>query len=350
MHNVSGIPRPTHSPTYLESACLDGKYWSIQKDEDGPLSQCVVSVIFRGAPSVVFMVFLLLDVFRGFEKPLVKAPLSFTFTMKLISIFILFVGCFLNLYCWVSLYKDEDYVVVSEEVAEMLQAYAWLLSGISLYLGYNRAREQSVCLRLYISIESFMSLLLLFLRPKGFRDNVLDNANRPLYYIVLLDVVRVLSNLLLAFFMAYYPRDVPEYSDIVIQYKDMSLENRTNSSGNDYYPFRASRGDSSSSMTIFSGGTKYGSVSTTSSNSNSYSYSNCAPHDIHYLSDSTDGEDQFSPTTQDNINHMKRIKNALRKGSMEYIDNHVSNIIRDGNSKIYNSLLHDGSHQLPSSV
>ena len=65
-----------------------------------------------------------------------------------------------------------------------------------------------------------MSLLLLFLRPKGFKDNVLDNVNRPLYYIVLLDVIRVLSNLLLAFLMGYYPRDVPEYSDIIIHYKD----------------------------------------------------------------------------------------------------------------------------------
>lgn len=321
MRNVTGLhPRQTHSPTYLESACLDGKYWSIQTDENGPLSQCVVSVIFRGAPSVVFMIFLLLDVFRAFEKPLVKAPLSFTFTMKLISILILFVGCFLNLYCWISLYRDEDYVVVSEEVAEMLQASAWLLSGISLYLGYNRAREQSVCLRLYISIESFMSLLLLFLRPKGFRDDVLNNSNRPLYYIVLLDVVRVSSNLLLAFFMGFFPRDVPEYSDIVIQYKDMSLENRTSSNGNDYHPFSTSRGESSSRITIVSGSTKYGSVSTTSSNPNSCSNSYQFSQDIHYLSDSTDGEDQFSPTTQKNIDYVKRIKNALRKGSMEYVD------------------------------
>ena len=205
-HNISGVhPRsPSSSPTFLQSACLAGKYWSIQENEAGPLSQCVVTVVFRGAPSIIFMTVLMLDVFRALEQPLVKAPLSFTFTTKLISIFVLFAGCFANTFCWLTLYKNEDYVVVSEESVEILQATAWLLSGLSLYLGYNRAREQSINLRMYISVECFMSLLLLFLRPKGFKDNVLNNTKRPLYYIVLLDVIRVLSNLLLAFIMGFF--------------------------------------------------------------------------------------------------------------------------------------------------
>ena len=222
--NISGVhPRPSASPTFLQSACLTGKYWGIQENEAGPLSQCVVTVVFRGAPSIIFMTVLLLDVFRALEQPLVKAPLSFTFTTKLISIFVLFAGCFANTFCWLTLYKNEDYVVVSEESVEILQATAWLLSGLSLYLGYNRAREQSINLRMYISVECFMSLLLLFLRPKGFKDNVLNDTKRPLYYIVLLDVIRVLSNLLLAFIMGFYPRDVPEYSDIVFHFKDNLL-------------------------------------------------------------------------------------------------------------------------------
>ena len=178
--NISGVhPRPSASPTFLQSACLTGKYWGIQENEAGPLSQCVVTVVFRGAPSIIFMTVLLLDVFRALEQPLVKAPLSFTFTTKLISIFVLFAGCFANTFCWLTLYKNEDYVVVSEESVEILQATAWLLSGLSLYLGYNRAREQSINLRMYISVECFMSLLLLFLRPKGFKDIVLTTRSDP---------------------------------------------------------------------------------------------------------------------------------------------------------------------------
>ena len=350
LQNVTGIhPRPNpDSPTFLQSSCLSGKYWLIQEDEAGPLSQCVVTVIFRGAPSIIFMAILMLDVFRGLEQPLVKAPLSFTFTVKLISIFILFMGCFFNTYFWSTMYRNEDYVVVSEESVEILQAAAWLLSGVSLYLGYNRAREQSISLRLYISIESFMSLLLLFLRPKGFKDNVLDNVNRPLYYIVLLDVIRVLSNLLLAFLMGYYPRDVPEYSDIIIHYKDtLLMESRNNSNGgggshntNDIVGLTSS---SSSDPISTNNMINYGS---TSANRN---YSN----DINYFSDSTDGEEQFSPTTQENINRINMIKHALKRGSMEFMHDdhhHRNNNNVDSDEMMYNHLLGDTNKMLSSSV
>ena len=299
------------SPTFLQSACLTGKYWGIQENEAGPLSQCVVTVVFRGAPSIIFMTVLLLDVFRALEQPLVKAPLSFTFTTKLISIFVLFAGCFANTFCWLTLYKNEDYVVVSEESVEILQATAWLLSGLSLYLGYNRAREQSINLRMYISVECFMSLLLLFLRPKGFKDNVLNDTKRPLYYIVLLDVIRVLSNLLLAFIMGYFPRDVPEYSDIVFHFKDnLLLEadgrgSKANSRSRSYgstskrtnpLDIRVSDGDREAFMFP----------------------SNINSNESNYFSDSTDGEEQFSPRTQENIKRIDMIKHALRTGNVEH--------------------------------
>ena len=67
LQNVTGIhPRPNpDSPTFLQSSCLSGKYWLIQEDEAGPLSQCVVTVIFRGAPSIIFMAILMCNKFVG---------------------------------------------------------------------------------------------------------------------------------------------------------------------------------------------------------------------------------------------------------------------------------------------
>ena len=156
-----------------------------------------------------------------------------------------------------------------------------------------------------------MSLLLLFLRPKGFKDNVLNDTKRPLYYIVLLDVIRVLSNLLLAFIMGFYPRDVPEYSDIVFHFKDnLLLEadgrgSKTNSRSRSYgstskrtnpLDIRVSDGDREVFMFP----------------------SNINSNESNYFSDSTDGEEQFSPRTQENIKRIDMIKHALRTGNVDH--------------------------------
>ena len=97
-----------------------------------------------------------------------------------------------------------------------------MLSGASLWLGYRRARKQSKSLRFYILIEFIMSCLLLYLRPRGVMDTLVDGKD-PIYYIAFLDVVRVISLLILTILMSCWPRDVPKYSEIFIDYEEKLL-------------------------------------------------------------------------------------------------------------------------------
>ena len=257
-------------PSFLQSACLAPKYWYIQPHETGPVAQCVISVVFRFVPSFFFIIILIRDVFRAMAKPIVKAPVSYLFMTKLVSIFILFAGCILTFFFWLILYEDEDYIVNCEEFVECLQSFAWFLSGTSLWLGYRRARKQSTIIRFYIFIEFIMSCLLLYLRPRGIMDTLVDGKD-PIYYIGFLDVVRVISLLLLAILMSCWPRDVPKYSEIDIEYEEKLLLSS-------------------------------GEVSRTASYSSLNSY-------------------EPSPTTQQHTRYIKILKHALRKGSLDPLEN-----------------------------
>jgi len=257
-------------PTFLQSSCLAPKYWFIQPHETGPVAQCVISVVFRFIPSFFFIIILIRDISIAIQKPIVKAPVSWLFMTKLLSIFILFAGCILTMFFWLILYKDEDYIVDCEASVEILQAFAWLLSGASLWLGYRRARKQSKSLRFYILIEFIMSCLLLYLRPRGVMDTLVDGKH-PIFYIAFLDVVRVISLLILTILMSCWPRDVPKYSEIFIDYEEKLLLSS-------------------------------GEVSRTASYSSFGSF-------------------EPSPTTQQHTRHIKILKHALRKGSIDPLEN-----------------------------
>ena len=107
--------------------------------------------------------------------------------------------------------------------------------------------------------------------------------------------------------MGFYPRDVPEYSDIVFHFKDnLLLEadgrgSKTNSRSRSY----GSTSKRTNPLDIrVSDGDREGFMFPSNINSN----------ESNYFSDSTDGEEQFSPRTQENMKRIDMIKHALRTG------------------------------------
>ena len=186
----------------------------VRKGETGPVSQCFLSFVIMGVPAIIFLPVLCIDIRRLLENPVVAAPPLCNFRMKILSCVLLLFTCLMDLGLWVSLYKNEDYVVLNETSMEVLHAIVWSCCSASLWIGYNRACSQSKALRAFVASQFVSSLFILYCRPRGIMEFYADHKKPPLYFIACVDVVRFALNLLLSILMLCWPRDVPRYVEI----------------------------------------------------------------------------------------------------------------------------------------